>query len=100
MTAPETLGRLQWTVEAAPKDGRQRDRLVFEQLIEPAVPIETCAATHFCVAAATILPIPPHAGPLQGRLVGIAPYEQLAPPPSGRSEQPRGGKQRHGRFKT
>src|SRR3546814_20504755 len=59
MTAPETLGKLQWTVEAASKDGRQRDRLVFDQMIEPAVPVETWAATLFRAGAANSLPIAP-----------------------------------------
>src|SRR3546814_18639111 len=80
MTAPETRGRLQWTVEAASKDGRQRDRLVFDQMIEPAVPIETWAATLFRVGADTSLPIAPPAGALPGGFVDIALSDPLAPP--------------------
>src|SRR3546814_5929270 len=83
MTAPETLGKLQWTVEAASKDGRQRDRLVFDQMIEPAVPIETWAATLFRVGADTSLPIAPPAGALPGGYVDIALSDTLAPPLAG-----------------
>src|SRR3546814_19606108 len=83
MTAPETRGRLQWTVEAAAKDGRQRDRLVFDQMIEPAVPIETWAATLFRVGADTSLPIAPPAGALPGGYVDLPLSDTLAPPPAG-----------------
>src|SRR3546814_20644424 len=83
MTAPETRGRLQWTVEAAAKDGRQRDRLVFDQMIETAVPIETWAATLFRVGADTSLPIASPAGALPGGYVDTAIPDTLAPPLSG-----------------
>src|SRR3546814_1140683 len=83
MTAPETRGRLQWTVEAASKDGRQRDRLVFDQMIEPAVPIETWAATLFRVGADTSLPIAPPAGALPGGFVDIALSDTPATPLAG-----------------
>src|SRR3546814_12536721 len=53
MKAPDAPGKLIWTIEAASKDGKQRDRLVFDQMIEPAVPIETWAASLLHVGADT-----------------------------------------------
>src|SRR3546814_7110803 len=53
MTAPEKAGPIAWTVEAVSKNGNARDRLVFEQTVEPAVPIETWAASLFRVGPAT-----------------------------------------------
>src|SRR3546814_3359039 len=45
MTAPEKAGPIAWTVEAVSKKGKARDRLGFEQTVEPAVPVETWAAS-------------------------------------------------------
>src|SRR3546814_11652378 len=64
MTAPETLGKLQWTVEAASNDVPQRDRLLFDQMIEPAVPIAPWAATLFPAGPDTRLPTHPPAAAL------------------------------------
>src|SRR3546814_13891720 len=52
-------------------------------MIEPAVPIETCAATLFRVGADTSLPIAPPAGSLPGGYVDIALSDTLAPPLAG-----------------
>src|SRR3546814_6410519 len=46
MTAPEKAGPIAWTVEAVSKKGKARDRLVFEQTVEPAVPVETRSEEH------------------------------------------------------
>src|SRR3546814_2325018 len=69
MTAPETTGPIAWTVEAVSKNGKARDRLVFEQTIEPAVPVETWAASLFRVGPNTTLPIAIPAGALPGGTV-------------------------------
>src|SRR3546814_1105744 len=52
-------------------------------MIEPAVPIETWAATLFRVGADTSLPIAPPAGALPGGFVDIALSDTLAPPLAG-----------------
>ncbi len=83
MTAPDMAGTLQWTVDAASKNGRQRDRLVFDQVVEPAVPIETWAASLVRVGADTSLPIAAPAGALPGGYVDIALSDTLAPPLAG-----------------
>ena len=87
MTAPDTAGALKWTIEAASKDGKQRDRLVFDQTVEPAVPVETWAASLLHVGAGagadTGLPIAPPAGALPGGYVDIALSDTLAPPLAG-----------------
>src|SRR3546814_8441873 len=49
MTAPEKAGPIAWTVEAVSKKGKARDRLVFEQTVEPEVPVENWAASLFRV---------------------------------------------------
>src|SRR3546814_1862392 len=83
MTAPETTGPIAWTVEAVSKNGKARDRLVFEQTIEPAVPVETWAASLFRVGPNTTLPIAIPAGALPGGPVDIALAGTLAPPLTG-----------------
>src|SRR3546814_14911161 len=83
MTAPETTGPIAWTVEAVSKNGKARDRLVFEQTIEPAVPVETWAASLFRVGPNTTLPIAIPAGALPGGTVDIALAGTLAPPLTG-----------------
>lgn len=83
MTAPATTGPLEWTVEAAAKGGKQRDRLVFAQQIEPAVPVETWAASLFRIGPATTLPIAVPAGALAGGYVDVALAGTLAPPLAG-----------------
>src|SRR3546814_134941 len=72
MTAPEKAGPIAWTVEAVSKKGKARDRLVFEQTVEPAVPVETWAASLFRVGPNTTLPIAIPAGALPGGYVDIA----------------------------
>ncbi len=83
MTAPEQVGPIQWTVDAVSKDGKARDRLVFDQSVEPAVPVETWAASLFRVGADTTLPIAIPAGALPGGYVDVALAGTLAPPLSG-----------------
>lgn len=83
MTAPETVGKLQWTVEAVSKNGKQRDRLVFDQMVEPAVPVETWAASLMRVGADTSLPVAAPAGALPGGYVDVALSDTLAPPLAG-----------------
>ena len=83
MTAPDMAGTLQWTIEAVAKNGRQRDRLVFDQIIEPAVPIETWAASLMHVGADTSLPVAAPAGALPGGYVDVALSDTLAPPLAG-----------------
>ncbi|MBL0769227.1 alpha-2-macroglobulin [Sphingopyxis sp. DHUNG17] len=83
MQAPATAGPLTWTVEAASADGRQRDRLVFAQQVEPAVPVETWAASLLRVGPSTTLPIAIPAGALPGGHVDIALAGTLAPPLAG-----------------
>ena len=83
ITAPDQAGPIAWTVEAATKDGKARDRLVFEQIVEPAVPVETWAASLFRVGPATTLPIAIPAGALPGGYVDVALAGTLAPPLAG-----------------
>ncbi len=83
MTAPEATGPIEWTVDAVAKGGKQRDRLVFQQVVEPAVPVETWAASLFRVGANTTLPIAIPAGALPGGYVDVALAGTLAPPLSG-----------------
>jgi uncharacterized protein YfaS (alpha-2-macroglobulin family) len=83
VTAPEATGPIQWTVDAVSKDGKARDRLVFGQLVEPAIPVETWAATLFRVGPNTTLPIAIPAGALPGGYVDVALAGTLAPPLSG-----------------
>ena len=83
MTAPEQTGPIEWTVDAVAKGGKQRDRLVFAQQVEPAVPVETWAASLFRVGPATTLPIAMPAGALPGGYVDVALAGTLAPPLSG-----------------
>ncbi|PZQ23793.1 MAG: alpha-2-macroglobulin [Sphingopyxis macrogoltabida] len=83
MTAPQATGPIEWTVEAVSKDGKARDRLVTVQTVEPAVPVETWAASLFRVGADTSLPIAIPAGALPGGYVDIALAGTLAPPLSG-----------------
>lgn len=83
MTAPAQPGPLQWTVEAVSKNGKQRDRLVFDQQVEPAVPIETWAASLVRVGPTSSLPIGVPAGALPGGYVDVALAGTLAPPLAG-----------------
>jgi uncharacterized protein YfaS (alpha-2-macroglobulin family) len=83
MTAPAESGPLEWTIEAVSKNGRQRDRLVFAQQVEPAVPVETWAASLLRVGSDTSLPIAIPAGALPGGTVDIALAGTLAPPLAG-----------------
>ncbi len=83
MTAPEKAGPLEWTVAARSNDGKQRDRLVFSQKVEPAVPIETWAASLLRVGSDTRLPIAIPVGALPGGHVDIALAGTLAPPLAG-----------------
>jgi len=83
MTAPTEAGPLEWTIEAVSKNGRQRDRLVFAQQVEPAVPVETWAASLLRVGPGTTLPIAIPAGALPGGTVDIALAGTLAPPLAG-----------------
>src|SRR3546814_20546800 len=94
MKAPDAPGKLIWTIEAASKDGKQRDRLVFDQMIEPAVPIETWAASLLPVGADTGLPIAPHAGALAGGPADMRLSGAPAPPRAGGS--PRTGQKEVG----
>src|SRR3546814_671897 len=82
-TAPETTGQSEGTGEAGWKNGKARDRLVFEQAIEPGVPVETWAASLFRVGPNTTLPIAIPAGALPGGTVDIALADTLAPPLTG-----------------
>ena len=82
-TAPDREGPVTWTVEAVSRGGKQRDRLVFEQTVIPAVPVETWAASLFRVGPDTTLPIAIPAGALPGGYVDVALAGTLAPPLSG-----------------
>ncbi|MDK2761833.1 MAG: alpha-2-macroglobulin [Sphingopyxis sp.] len=83
MAAPDAAGPIEWTVDAVARGGRARDRVVFKQMVEPAVPIETWAASLFRVGPATTLPIAVPAGALPGGYVDIALSDTLAPPLAG-----------------
>ncbi|WP_422059149.1 alpha-2-macroglobulin family protein [Sphingopyxis sp.] len=83
VTAPDQTGPIQWTVDAVSKDGKARDRLVFDQVVEPAVPVETWAASLFRVGPDTTLPIAIPTGALPGGYVDVALAGTLAPPLSG-----------------
>ena len=83
MTAPAAAGRLSWTVDAVSKDGRMRDRLVFAQMVEPAVPVTTWAASLVPVTAATGIPVAVPAGAFAGGSVDIRLSATLAPPLAG-----------------
>lgn len=83
VTAPDMTGPVEWTVEAVASGGKQRDRLVFEQTVEPAVPIETWAASLLRVGPDTSLPIGIPTGALPGGYVDVALADTLAPPLSG-----------------
>lgn len=83
ITAPANAGPLQWTVEAVSKDGKQRDRLIFDQQVEPAVPIETWAASLLRVGPDTSLPVAIPAGALPGGYVDVSLAGTLAPPLAG-----------------
>jgi uncharacterized protein YfaS (alpha-2-macroglobulin family) len=83
MTAPDITGPIQWTVEAVAKGGKQRDRLVFEQQVEPAVPVETWAASLLRIGADASLPIGIPTGALPGGYVDVALAGTLAPPLAG-----------------
>lgn len=83
MTAPDLVGPIEWTVEASAKGGKSRDRLVFQQVVEPAVPVETWAASLFRVGPDTSLPIGIPEGALTGGYIDIALAGTLAPPLSG-----------------
>lgn len=83
VTASEQTGPIQWTVDAVSKDGKARDRLVFDQVVEPAIPVETWAASLFRVGPNTTLPIAIPAGALPGGYVDVALAGTLAPPLSG-----------------
>lgn len=83
VTAPDTPGPIEWTVDAVSKTGKARDRLVFQQVVEPAVPIETWAASLFRVGPATTLPIAIPADALPDGYVDVALAGTLAPPLSG-----------------
>ncbi|MDZ3830771.1 MAG: MG2 domain-containing protein [Sphingopyxis sp.] len=83
MTAPDQAGPIEWTVEAVSKNGGQRDRLVVEQTVEPAVPLETWAATLLRLGPDTSLPVAIPAGALPGGYVDVALAGTLAPPLAG-----------------
>src|SRR5690606_31630581 len=69
MTAPDLVGPIEWTVEASAKGGKSRDRLVFQQVVEPAVPVETWAASLFRVGPDTSLAVGIPEGALTGGYV-------------------------------
>ncbi|HMQ18867.1 MAG TPA: MG2 domain-containing protein [Sphingopyxis sp.] len=83
ITAPDIAGPLEWTVEAVANGGRQHDRLVAAQQVEPAVPVETWAASLLRVGPDTGLPVAVPAGALPGGYVDVALAGTLAPPLTG-----------------
>jgi alpha-2-macroglobulin len=83
MTAPATPGPVSWTIDAVSTDGKMRDKLVFAQNVEPAVPVTTWAASLMPVGAATSLPVTPPTGAIAGGSVDIRLSDTVAPPLSG-----------------
>lgn len=83
MTAPQAAGPISWTIDAASSDGKMRDRLVFAQMVESAIPVTTWAASLVPVGAATSIPIAPPTGALAGGSVDIHLSDTLAPPLAG-----------------
>ena len=83
MTAPAVPGPISWTVDAATKDGKARDRLVLAQTVDPVVPITTWAATLMPVGANSSLPVAPPKGALDGASVDIRLSATVAPPLGG-----------------
>lgn len=83
MTAPADAGAIEWTIDAASKDGRMRDRMSFKQDVVPALPVEVWAASLLRVGPDTSLAIAPPTGALPGGFVDVALAGTLAPPLSG-----------------
>ena len=83
MTAPGGPGTISWTVDAATKDGKARDRLVLEQTVDPVVPNTTWAATLMPVSTNSSLPVAPPKGALDGGSVDIRLSATVAPPLAG-----------------
>ncbi|HEX8263388.1 MAG TPA: alpha-2-macroglobulin family protein, partial [Allosphingosinicella sp.] len=65
VTAPENVETLRWTVSARSADGRS-DRVQVEQLVAPAVPVETWAATFLRIGDSPF-PVAPPPAALPGR---------------------------------
>src|SRR5690606_27768526 len=83
LTAPGTEGNLAWTVEARTADGKATDQVSVTQVIAPAVPVETWAATLGQVGN-TSFTITPPSGAIAGRgSVDVLLADTLAAPLQG-----------------
>ncbi len=83
LTAPEGLGKLDWTVEAKSSNGKAVDRIAVSQEVIPAVPIEVWAATLARVGNGVPIPVAAPAGALPGGYVDVKLTDTLAPPLAG-----------------
>lgn len=82
LTIPDTVTRLNWTVEARSADGRAKDRVVAVQDVAPLVPTEAWAATFVRVGDGNI-PVAPPVGALAGGWVDVKLTDSIAPPLAG-----------------
>lgn len=83
LTAPEGIGRLDWTVEARSSNGKAADRIAVSQDVVPAVPIEVWAATLARVGNGVPIPVAAPAGALPDGYVDVKLTDTLAPPLAG-----------------
>jgi len=84
VAAPDHDGPVRWTVVARSSDGRAIDRLSATQTIQPAIPLETWAATLARIGPGTQIMLTPPAGALPGRgEVQVRLSSSLAPPLDG-----------------
>lgn len=83
LTAPEGVGRLDWTVEAKSSNGKAADRIAVSQEVIPTVPTEVWAATLARVGNGVPVPISAPEGALPGGYVDVKLTDTLAPPLTG-----------------
>lgn len=83
LTAPEGVGKLDWTVEAKSSNGKATDRIAVSQDVIPAVPVEVWAATLARVGNGVPIPVAAPAGALSGGYVDVKLTDTLAPPLTG-----------------
>jgi len=85
LPAPAGVDKLDWTVEARSADGKAMDRISVSQVVAPAVPVETWAASIFQIGeGGTQVPIVAPAGALPGLgSVDVRLADTLAPPMAG-----------------
>ena len=83
LTAPEGVGKLDWTVEAKSSNGKAADRIAVSQDVIPAVPVEVWAATLARVGNGVPIPVAAPEGALPGGFVDVKLTDTLAPPLAG-----------------